>query len=196
MLQDEIYMEELRNKPAAKKRYSAMKKYFSYTKQVNKTLTLPCMVDFDGKKQTAFSNGYSLVVTSESCGEMELFSRPEDYLKVNNIIIYDGDTNEINFSKVIADAKSKGYKAQKSEIEQNDLYKYVLYYRGSYYKIGLLDITYSIINDGNSSKIWHFDGKQFSSLIIKTSIGSCLLLPVKYVKENDINHEVTVINAE
>ena len=40
-LQDEIYTDSLKGKPTAKKRYTAMKKYFSYTNNARKCCQKP-----------------------------------------------------------------------------------------------------------------------------------------------------------
>lgn len=44
-LQDEIYTESLKKKPDAKKRYSAMKKYFTYCDSGREILQKPCEVE-------------------------------------------------------------------------------------------------------------------------------------------------------
>ena len=44
LLQDEIFAEGLKGNGNAKKRYSAMKKYFTYTKHNNPALNIPCVV--------------------------------------------------------------------------------------------------------------------------------------------------------
>ena len=60
LLQDEIFTDSLKGNGNAKKRYSAMKKYFTYTKSNgNKALEKPCVIDFEGQKHTSFINGYS-----------------------------------------------------------------------------------------------------------------------------------------
>lgn len=73
MLQDEIYQESLKKKPNAKRRYSAMKKYFSYTDSVREVCQKPCPIEFEGTSYTAFTNSYTLAITTEPTGEIELF---------------------------------------------------------------------------------------------------------------------------
>lgn len=147
LIQEEIFTEGLKNKPGKKQRYAAMKKYFSYVKSMIPACTMPCVIDFEGEKHTSFVNGYSIALTTETSGEMELFEDTDKYMQVGKMITYDGETKEIDFSKVIAEAKSKGYKLKKSEVETNEDFKFVLHYDDAYFKIGLLDSTYSIIND-------------------------------------------------
>lgn len=183
LLQDEIFTDGLKSNPGAKQRYSAMKKYFTYTKgdnNGNKALHMPCVIDFEGEKYTSFVNGFSLVLTKEDSGEMEQFDNPENYLNVGKLMVYEGTAKEIDFSRVIAEAKSKGYKLKKSEVEKEGNWKYVFYYDGSFYKIGLLEATYSIINNGEIPTVYHKDGGKYSPLIIKNSIGYCFLLPINY----------------
>lgn len=151
LIQEEIFIEELKNKPGAKQRYTAMKKYFSYTKNVSPSLQKPCMIDFYGEKYISFVNGYSIALTKESSGEMELFENLEKYINVQNMIKFDEKEEELDINAIIAKAKSKEYKLKKSEVEQNGDFKYIFHYNNTYFKIGLLDCTYSIINDGGKS---------------------------------------------
>ena len=51
LVQDEIFTDGLKSNPGAKQRYSAMKKYFTYTKDDNNgnnALHMPCVIDFEG----------------------------------------------------------------------------------------------------------------------------------------------------
>lgn len=192
-IREEIFTDELKSKPSAKQRYVAMKKYFSYVKNNNKALEKPCVIDFDGEKYTSFINGYSIALTKETSGEMELFEDQDNYLNIQKMIVFNGEEKEIDFNTIIAEAKSKGYKLKKSEVEQGDNFKYVFHYDNAYFKIGLLDSTYSIINDGQKATVWHpGNRKEHSPIIIKNSIGVCLILPFKYDKSK-LN--VTVIEV-
>lgn len=182
LIQEEIFTDGLKNKSGAKQRYAAMKKYFSYTKgNENKACTMPCVIDFKGEKYTSFVNGYSIALTIETSGEMELFEDSDKYLNVEKMITFDGEEKEIDFNKIIAEAKSKGYKLKKSEVEAGGDFKYIFHYDDAYFKIGLLDATYSIINDGEKAIVWHPGmRKKISPLVIKNSLGICLLLPFHY----------------
>lgn len=178
MLQDEIYKESLKAKPNAKKRYMAMKKYFSYTDSSREALRKPCEVEYEGRTYTSFCNSYSLVLTTESVGEIELFDKEKgNYPDVTRLIRFDGKKDKIDISKVIASAKSKGYKLKKSELGFN--YKYLMHYEGSYFKIGLLDATCNIIYDGESSVVYHKEGKN-NPLTIITELGIAYVLPIRY----------------
>lgn len=196
LIQEEIFTDGLKNKPGAKQRYEAMKKYFSYVKNENPACTMPCVIDFEGEKYTSFVNGYSIALTKETSGEMELFEDPNKYLSVQKMIVFDGEEKEIDFSKIIAEAKSKGYKLKKSEVEADGDFKYIFHYDDAYFKIGLLDATYNIINDGNKTMVWHLgssERKKYSPIIIKNSLGICLLLPFNY---DHVKEGVTVIEVE
>ena len=39
-------------------------------------------------------------------------------------------------------------------------FKYLLKYDGTYYKVGLLDMTYGLINDSKKSMVYHPDGER------------------------------------
>lgn len=193
LIQEEIFTEGLKNKSGAKQRYAAMKKYFSYVKNANRACMVPCVIDFKGEKYTSFINGYSIALTTETSGEMELFEDPNKYLNVEKMIVFDGEEKEIDFNKIIAEAKSKGYKLKKSEVEQNGNFKYVFHYDEAYFKIGLLDATYGIINDGEKATVWHpGNNKRVSPIIIKNSLGICVVLPFNYAEEKN---GVTVIEV-
>lgn len=75
ILKDEIYQESLKNKPNGKRRYSAMKKYFSYTDSVREILQRPCPIEFEGTSYTCFTNSYTLALTTEPTGDIELFDQ-------------------------------------------------------------------------------------------------------------------------
>ena len=193
-IQEEIFTEELKNKPGAKQRYAAMKKYFSYIKSPNLACTMPCVIDFYGEKYTSFINGYSIALTKESSGEMKLFENPEKYLDVKKMIVFDGEEKKIDFNAIIVEAKSKGYRIKRSEVEQNGDFKYIFHYDGAYFKVGLLDCTYNIINDGEKATVWRSTyNKRVSPIFIKNSLGLCVILPFNYDEEKC---NATVIEVE
>lgn len=178
MLQDEIYQESLKVKPNAKKRYMAMKKYFTYCNSVREALSKPCEIEIKGEKYISFCNSYSLALTRESVGEIELFDTSKgNYPDVGRLIRYDGKEGTIDISKAIAEAKSKGYKLKKSELGFN--YQYMMKYDGSYFKIGLIDATYSIIDTGEEATVYHVEGRH-NPLTIITDLGIAYIMPMKY----------------
>lgn len=192
ILEDEVYQESLRSNPSAKKRYTAMKKYFGYVNQVREVLQKPCDIEFEGKSYICFTNSWSLVLTTEDIGEIELFDREKgNYPDITRLIRFDGLKKKIDFNKVIAEAKSKGYRLNKGEVNHN--FKYLMLYDGTYYKISLIDITYGIINDGEVAMTYHPDGEKMP-LTIKNDIGLCIIMPVKF---NDVpdDSEYVIIEA-
>lgn len=177
-LQDEIYEEALKNKPGAKKRYAAMKKYFKYHTPIREVLKKPCVIEFEGKPYTSFTNSWSLALTTEDTGEIELFDKEKgNYPDVGRLLRTDGTTYRIDINKIIAEAKSKGYKLVKGEVDYH--YKYLMLFDDSYYKIGLLDATYGIIDDGNPPLIYKVPG-ECKTITIQNDIGYCLIMPVRY----------------
>ena len=61
---------------------------------------------------------------------------------------------------------------------------------GTYYKIGLIDITYGIINDGEPAMTYHLDGERMP-LTIQNDLGICIIMPVfMHNGEPDENHIV------
>lgn len=193
LIQEEVFQDGLKSKPGAKQRYAAMKKYFSYVKNTNPACTMPCVIDFDGEKYTSFVNGYSIALTKESSGEMELFKSPDKYFDIKKLLLFDGEEREIDLNAILAEARSKGYKLKKSEVEQGYDSKYIFHYDSAYFKIGLMDATYSIINNGEKTVVWHpGNDKRISPIIIKNSLGVCVILPINYDNEK---YESTIIEV-
>lgn len=176
MLEDEIYEEALKSKPGAKKRYNAMKKYFSYVNQSRECLQKPCHVRFEDSDYISFTNSWSLILTKEDCGEIEMFNEENGkYPDVTRLLRFDGIKKRIDFNVVIAEAKSKGYRLSKTEVGPG--FKYIMLYDGTYYKISLIDISYGIINDGELTMTYHPDGEKMP-LTIQNELGMCIIMPV------------------
>lgn len=188
-LQDEIYQESLKGKPTAKKRYAAMKKYLNTCSQSREILAKPCMIDFQGTEYASFCNAFSLALTKESCGEIAMCEEPDRYPKVDNLVKFNGEEDTIDFTRVMAEAKSKGYKYTKSMIYSND---YLMFHEGAYYRIGLIDVTFGIIDEGEPVTIFHEKGSRRPITIIN-DIGIAVVMPVTYESAPDDN--VVVIEA-
>lgn len=174
-LQDEIFTESLKAKPNAKKRYAAMKRYLKTISDSRPILTKPCPIEFESKEYNAFTNGFSLALTTESCGEIEMCSEPDRYPDVCRLIPSGGEEGLIDFNRVLADAKSKGYKYTKNAIYSND---YLMRYKEAYFRIALVDLTYGIFDDGREMSVW-FNGVH-RPLTIKNDIGMGIIMPVRY----------------
>ena len=190
-LQDEVYTETLKKRPNAKKRYTAMKKYFTYVSSSREALQKPCVIEFQGKQYTSFTNSYSLVLTKEDCGEMELFDKESlTYPDVSRLIDFSGQEGRINFSKVFAEDKSKGYKLKKSEVTNS---KYLMLHEEAYYRIGLIESSFGIIDDGEEAAVFYVPGDYRSRLIINNNLGVCVIMPVNI--ENARDEDLVIIEA-
>lgn len=187
-LQDEIFTESLKTKPNAKKRYAAMKRYLKTISQAREILTKPCEVEFEGKAYNSFTNSYSLVLTTESCGELKMCDEPDRYPDVTKLIRFEGDVDKIDFNKVLAEAKSKGYKFTKNAIHNNE---YLMFYNGAYFRMALVDITYGILDEGKEIDVY-FSGK-FKPITIQNDLGIGIILPIRY--ESGTLNDVIVIEA-
>lgn len=192
-LQDEIYEDALKSKPGAKKRYIAMKKYFTYTTSARECLQKPCKIVFEGKDYISFTNSWSLILTKEDCGEIELFNEETGkYPDVGRLLRFDGIKKKIDFADIIAQAKSKGYRLNKSEVGPG--FKYLMLYDGTYYKIGLIDASFGIIDDGEIAMTYHPDGEKMP-LTIQNSLGICMIMPVfMHDGEPDESHVIIEMN--
>lgn len=184
-VQDEIYQKELSGTPGAKKRYAAMKRYFKFADDRNDFTCKPKQVG----ELACFVDGFTAVRTKESMNDIPQYDDSEKpYIDLNKIMDVESVTDyteEINFNKVLAEAKSKGYKFKKNEIIQGEGFTTVFFYNGAYFKVGLLDQSFSIINDGENARVYS-TGKATAPIKIITSIGECILLPVK-PKDTDVN---------
>ena len=170
-----------------------MKKYFSYTNVSRVCCQKPAVVEFEGKTVTSFCNSYSLTLTNESSGEIELFTDDDgNYPDVARLVNRKGSPEKINLDEAIAEAKSKGYTLNKREVNGG---QYLMYYNGAYFRLGLIHATYSIIAYGGDVTAYH-DGDNTSSLVIENDLGVCLILPFKCDDDFIESNGVTVINVK
>ena len=54
---------------------------------------------------------------------------------------------------------------------------YLLHFNGSYFRIGLIDSTFGIINDGEPAKVYHGGGRR-GKLTIQNDIGIAVIMSV------------------
>ena len=191
ILEEEVYKNVMKNK-GGKDRYSAMKRFFRFAnKNGREALKKPCKdIEYNGKLYNCFIDDYCFAVTTESIGNMENYDNSnKDYFNVGLIIRFNGDMEKLDLNKILAIAKSKGYKFKKSEIDANNAL-YYLKYREAYYKIGLLDKAFSIINDEKESEVY-YSGKK-NVLIIKNSIGIAGICPIRL--KDDIGSKIIIEN--
>lgn len=202
MLRDEIYTNSLKvsGRIGSSQRYAAMKRYFKYSDpNKDKRIAYPCK-DIEvnnfivNGKFNCFADGCSIVLTTEDIGELEDFESVtggQDYYNIGNFIgNYNNDPQEIDINEVLAKAKSMGYKFCKKEIEYGckDKPKYLWKLGDIYGKIGILDQAFGIINDGEPAKVWSYSPK--ASILIGTSIGFALVLPIVLKEEEMHNFQI------
>lgn len=191
LIQEEIYEESLKNtgKVNEKTRYAAMKRYFKFSKMDDQRLKYPCKdveVAIRGieKKYNCFCDGHSAVLTKEGIGTLDDFNKMEkgkNYFDIKRIFpdFSQCISQDININEILAQAKAKGYKFNKEEVEGNP--NYLCKYGDVYVKVGLLDQAYSIINDNRNAKVY----VERNALFVETEIGTCCVLPFKYKGEQD-----------
>lgn len=183
LLEDEVFQESLKGNGNAKSRYAAMKRYYKYNQKCgNEKLMKPCKdVEITGAQvlHNVFIDGYSVVCTTESIGEIEAYNNEKnDFFDVGKMLTISTDATmeRVNIEEVLAEAKAQGYKYKKSELGSSQDFTSYMHYKGGYYKIGILDQAYSIIADGNDAEVYYSSPK--APLYIMTSIGTCCVLPV------------------
>lgn len=204
ILQDEIYISNINGSHGRKKRYAAMKRYFNFCDNNNYGCTCPYKElelhnTFLSGKYNSFINGCSIVLIIESIGGIIPFNTEKakyfDVEKMIDISTCNYISRRIDFNDVLARAKSKGYKYKKSEvvISYAGTFEYIMKYKPSekaeaaYFKIGILDQAFSIINDGNPCDVYYINRK--SPLFIKSSIGLCMILPLNADEDIELKKE-------
>lgn len=187
-LQDEIYADSLKGKPNTKKRYAAMKRYLKTISESRPILTKPCAIEYEGEQYNSFTNSCSLVLTKESCGELAMCDEPDRYPDVARLIPTSGEEGQIDFNRVLAEAKSKGYKYTKNAIQSNE---YLMHYKGGYFRMALVDVTYGVIAEDTPTDVI-FNGK-LRPLTIKNDLGIGIILPIRYDGEEP--EHIAIIEA-
>lgn len=195
LLRDEIFADSLKGNGNAKKRYSAMKRYFKFPDSTNEALNLPCKdIEVLGSTYNSFVNGYTIALTTESIGAMGSYDNVNgSYFKVASMLDLSNakSVDSFDVNTILAEAKTKGYKYKKSEVGQHQDFQYCFKYKEGYFKVGLLDQAFSIIDDGKEAEVYYNGEKGL--LFIKTSIGIAGILPFNVMMENI--EEKTVIEA-
>lgn len=193
---EEIYKSSLKKLGGDKvnKRYTAMKKYFTYIPGTIEATQKACKVEYKGKEYTSFCNLASLVLTSENHSGIDLMEYPETYFRVDQLFFNYDEKMTLNIAQIIAEAKSRGYKLLKKEFVVENYIKenkegYLVKIKDNYYNLALLDIAMSIIDDGTDFDICC---NKRGFLNFYNGIGMGALAPFK-VSEDGLKN-VTVID--
>ena len=192
LLKDEVYANSLKRGTGAKQRYSAMKKYFTYADSIREVCQKPAKVEYGDKEYTAFTDAYSLVLTTEPTGEIELVDENLTYPNVGRLIHFDGEERRFDVGKVIAKAKSEGYKLLKREYFANHC---LFHYNGTYFRIAILENAYKIIANGGESSVFHAGG--INPMTIKNELGICVIMPINRSREeNDLDEKRIIVEFD
>jgi hypothetical protein len=183
VISEEIYNSSLDKNGNAKSRYKAMKDFYKFPSDKTDTRFLkPCKKSIRGQLYNCFLSSDVLVCTKESTGNIELYNEKEEAREWFNVekLINASDfeiIEDIDFNDILSEAKSKGFKPVKQEIQYGNCAKYYLRFRDAYYKIGHLNKGYSIIDGGKHQEVFYND--KVSPLYIYNSLGIVMLLPVR-----------------
>lgn len=183
VISEEIYNSSLDKNGNAKSRYKAMKDFYKFPSDKTDTRFLkPCKKSIRGQLYNCFLSSDVLVCTKESTGNIELYNEKEEAREWFNVekLINASDfeiIEDIDFNDILSEAKSKGFKPVKQEIQYGNCAKYYLRFRDAYYKIGILNKGYSIIDGGKHQEVFYND--KVSPLYIYNSLGIVMLLPVR-----------------
>lgn len=149
-LQEEIYVEALsgenRNSAA---RYKAMKKYVTSGKHLLKdreALQNPCKISgvkHNNQDVTAFTNGFSIVLTTEPTGNINLCPNSDRYMNVAKFFKYENLPSEkVNINELLAQAKSEGYNFKQSSLANNGNYKYYVKHNNAVFTVTICFCRY------------------------------------------------------
>ena len=177
------------DKVGRKMRSNAMKRFYRFVddKGYNRYPYRGVKV-FKEEVMNCLLNDCCFVLTKEEIIGMEDYKDIEPYKDFPNInaILNEMPKHgiKVDINKVIDVAKHAGYKYSKREIESN--FKYLWKYEDAYFKIGLLDKAFQVINDGEKADVYY---KEFNApLFIKTSIGIAVICPMYYKESPSKNY--------
>ena len=198
-IQEEIRLDELSKKSGgAKNRAAAMKKFFKFPATNKATCNYPCEnVEVLGKNYNSFMTPYSFALTTEDIpGDMEKFNPDTmgEYFNIKRVAnTYDAtSTEKIDISKIFAEAKSQGYKFKKAELDLKTPYYFE--YKGDYFKIGLLEQAFKIIDDGEAATVYY--RTKNGMIHIETSVGLVGILPTNCKDKNEFLAGKIIIPVE
>ena len=186
-------------------RHAAMKRYFKYADKSKPAFYYPkenLSIEFYNQSYNVncFTDAYSCVLTFGDIGDMETYDEYCDkpYIDIQTLFNYlNGDYARsfgrlVDVNSVITKAKEAGYKFKKNEIMTSDKFKYIWKYHDRYYKIGILDQAFSIINTKDKC---HVVCGPNGVLFIDNMYGMVAIMPYIWDKCNR-KDEVTVIELE
>lgn len=195
LLAEEIYQDSLKKSSNAKKRYAAMKRFFKYANKFDqRCCRYPCLnIKILDKTYNSFLDGYCFALTAESIGTLEPFDESAgDYFNMEYLLrsVHSVSQEQIDLNIALAAAKAKGYKYKKEELGKN--FQYVFQYKENYYKMGLLDKAFSIVDDNEPATVSYLGTRNM--LMIETSIGICGVMPV-ILAEGDAKTKVIITHG-
>lgn len=190
MLEEEIYKDSINKNGNAKSRYNAMKRYFKYVNKNamgNKALMMPCKdVKLNEETYNSFVDSYCVVLTKESIDTLENIydNSKNDYFDVSRLFNFENVKSKelINLGGIIAEAKTKGYKYSKHNLE--NVNEFALRYKDAYFNLCLVDKAFAIIDDGDPAEVMYTGSKGL--MYIKTSVGFAGVLPFRTTKTTDV----------
>lgn len=184
-----------------KHRLSAMKKYAETPTQFTRPLPKqylerPKLIEYKNEEYYSFLNGSSLVFTKEQPNGIPPHDEERPYPNVAGIMEGINDymyVGKFNFAQHKIDAKLEGYKLLKKAILYIDNATVFSQFEETYISTALLDISLSILNDGEDFEVYmDKDKRNTCGICFKNKYGYAYVLPVR---KNTDSEENTVIKA-
>lgn len=198
-LESEIYKNSL--SVTGKQRLSAMKKYVETPTQATKSLgwknlERPKLIKYKDEEYYSFLNNNSLVFTKEQPNGIPLQDEVRTYPNVvnymNDLDKYE-NVGKFNFAQHKVETKLEGYKFLKKAVLDANNATVFSKFEETYINTALLDITLSILNDGEDFEVYMDKDKiDTCGIFFKNRYGYALILPVR---KNENSEENTVIKA-
>jgi hypothetical protein len=198
-LESEMYKSSL--SVTGKQRLSAMKKYAETPTQFTRPLPKqylerPKLIEYKNEEYYSFLNCSSLVFTKEQPNgippqdEERPYPNVIGYMEGINDYMYVG---KFNFAQHKIDAKLEGYKLLKKAILYIDNATVFSQFEETYISTALLDISLSILNDGEDFEVYmDKDKRDTCGIFFKNKYGYAYVLPVR---KNTASEENKVIKA-
>ena len=192
LITQEIYNNSLERKSGYKNRCSALKRY--YRLRGDDSTKLVAGIPYKIENSIYITDGCGIIKTSEDF-ILDIYPQLDSYIKIERLFGQDNmrkyntaDYYKLDFNKVIAMAKAKGYKLTKDNLK---LPNYLVKINDTYINIAILDINYSVINNGDITDVKVVD--EVTPVLISNDIGMGLICPIKI---SNITNKMVIIDIQ
>jgi hypothetical protein len=176
-LNEEIKQQEIKLIPGVSARYKAMKEFYKYVYDDKPFFNAVSKVKIGGEKYNLIFDPYSIVFTKESVGTIPTYEKKNipDVMTFLSVDTSESTVMDIDMEEILYKGKKQGYKRLEREMKYGKGGRYYLSGENNFYKFGLIDKAFSIINDGTSAKVFEIP----KVIYIKTTLGMAIVLGLR-----------------